>query len=386
MRKLRLIWLFTFLISHGLIAQHRVTLHVTVSSKLKHKEPVFFAGNINGWNPGDSAFMFRRDSSFNTLTFLVDGSQKLEFKLTRGTWSSVETDSRGHSISNRALNIHTDTTVHIEVSGWADEVKRHHPKHTSSHNVKLMDSAFAIPQLNTTRPIWIYLPPGYKGLTKRYPVIYAQDGQNLFDDFIAPFGEWGIDETLDSLHKTNHIDCIVVGIGNSSKRLQEYNPYNNERFGEGLGTEYTDFLVNTLKPYIDSHYRTLKDPAHTLIMGSSMGGLISYYASLTHPDVFGKAGIFSPSFWIAPEIDQLTDSLAPRIKGMFFFYVGKKESDSMVIDMKRTADHLAKNSKALLYSVIDDNGKHNEAAWRKWFPEFVRWIFSNGYNYKLKVH
>jgi predicted alpha/beta superfamily hydrolase len=179
--------------------------------------------------------------------------------------------------------------------------------------------------------------------------------------------------------------CIVVAIEAGAKRINEYNPYNTEKYGEGEGDRYVDFLVKTLKPFIDKHYRTLKTSDHTLIAGSSLGGLISYYALLVHPEVFGKAGVFSPSFWIAPQINNLTDSVADKINGKIFFYIGQAEGDTYVDDMKEIADRIGKKSDAIIYAVIDPDGHHNEKAWRKWFAEFYCWMMGDGFNNQVKI-
>lgn len=367
------------------VSQHRVVVQVLPDSGIVFSDTIFMAGDFNRWNPADTAFRFISNGKDYTKIFSNIPDGRIEFKFTRGSWGKVETGSQGQSLGNRSVTISSDTTLHFSIEGWADAFANTTVKHSASKQVKLLDSAFFMPQLHRDRRIWIYLPPGYQAGKKRYPVIYANDGQNLFDNFYAPFGEWGADETLDTLSADNHINFIVVGIESGPERLREYNPYDNDKYGKGLGIKYVAFLAETLKPYIDKHYRTLSDPRHCTIMGSSMGGLISYYAALTRPRVFGNAGVFSPSFWIAPEIMNLTDSLAPGQTSRFFFYIGKGEGDEMLHDMEEVSDRLALLSNSLIYTVVDENGKHNEAAWRKWLPEFIKWIHSNGYEYRLSV-
>lgn len=211
-------------------------------------------------------------------------------------------------------------------------------------------------------------------------MLYMHDGQNLFDEYTSAYGEWGIDECLDSMISEGRAASIVVGIDCGPKRMNEYNPYDFEKYGEGEGEKYMQFIVKTLKPYIDKHYRTQKGKESTLIAGSSMGGLISYYALLTYPNVFSKAGVFSPAFWTAPEIEQLTDSLGDNNEGRIFFYMGGLEGGSYVDDMREIADNIGKRSDAIIYSVIDPEGRHNEQSWRNWFPEFYSWIMSDGFN------
>jgi predicted alpha/beta superfamily hydrolase len=189
-----------------------------------------------------------------------------------------------------------------------------------------------VPQLKTTRKIWLYLPRDYETSTKKYPVIYMHDAQNLFDAKTSFSGEWNVDEKLDSLHA----QVIVVGIENGGeKRIDELTPYKNEKYGGGETDKYLEFIITALKPEIDKKYRTKTNAKNTTIMGSSLGGLTSYYAVLKHPEVFGKAGVFSPAFWInRNEINDLTTN-SPKIKAKFYFLCGDSEGndDSMVKDL-----------------------------------------------------
>ena len=146
------------------------------------------------------------------------------------------------------------------------------------------------------------------------------------------------------------------------------------------GNEYLAFISNTLNPFIDQHYRTLPSRENTIIAGSSMGGLISYYAMLKYPAVFGKAGIFSPAFWTADGLEDATGSLCSNLNGKLFFYMGEAEGKKYVDDMIRIQEKIGKNSNAVIYSVIDPEGRHNEAAWHKWFPAFYIWMMANGTN------
>lgn len=369
----------------SLNAQVKLTIQLRVDTTLGRPDKIFLAGDMNNWNPKDSSYQLVYSNGFYKSNFIFPPGKSF-FKFTRGSWSTVEKDIHGADIPNREIELYSDTTLFMQVDKWSEVNLTNAIEHTTSPQVSIMDSAFYIPQINGHRRIWIYLPPNYSRSKKRYPVIYAQDGQNLFDKSTSFAGEWRIDETLDSVYEAEGISCIVIGIDNDSTRMREYNPFDNEMYGAGLGNTYVDFITKTLKPYVDAHYRTLKDPANTMVIGSSLGGLISYYAALTKPDIFGKAGVFSPSFWIAPQMDSLTAVLSNRTRGQFFFYAGGKEGEKMVSDMFRISDKLSANSKVLAYTIVDEDGIHNESAWRKWFPEFVKWIFSNGYEYQLSVN
>jgi predicted alpha/beta superfamily hydrolase len=267
----------------------------------------------------------------------------------------------------------SDTTLVIDIQGWSEAKPRIIP-HTMSSNVQILDSAFYIPQLDRHRRIWIYLPKNYSHSKMHYPVLYMHDGQNLFDEATSFAGEWGIDEALDSAKK----QCIVVGIDNDgARRMNEYNPFDHEKFGKGEGDLYVQFIAKTLKPYIDKHFRTKADPANTLIAGSSMGGLISMYAVMKYPKVFGRAGVFSPAFWVAP---QLKTDIEKMVKASthknvrIYFYAGEQEGNQMVVDMLYMFERMRKLGSSKMKVKINAEGKHNEPTWRHEFPDFYNWI------------
>lgn len=244
--------------------------------------------------------------------------------------------------------------------------------HTASSRVHIIDTAFAMPELGRSRRIWIYLPEGNKG--EKFPVLYMQDGQNLFDQQTSFAGEWGIDEFMDS---TLLPKCIIIGIDNGgAHRIHELTPYDMEKYGKAEGDAYLRFLVKTLKPFIDSHYPVLKKRKDTWIGGSSLGGLISFYAMLKYPKTFGGAAVFSPSFWIAPKIYEEAKSSFKKMKAAIYFYAGKKEGGEMVPDMLRMMDLVSHYPGIKATATIREEGKHQEASWRQEFPLFYGWLMS----------
>jgi len=302
-----------------------------------------------------------------------------EYKITHGGWDKVECSKNGVGIANRILKVETNATVEISVEGWQDQFNAKPKLSTASKNVHIIDTAFWIPQLKRKRRVWIYVPVAKPLHETRFPVLYMHDGQNVFEDTSSFSGEWGVDEFLDSSHLR---ECIVVAIDNgANKRLNEYNPYDHDRFGKGEGDEYVDFIVKTLKPFIDKNYQTQRSRSY--IAGSSMGGLISMYAAMKYPKVFAGAGVFSPAFWTAPKIFEDIKRKSKKIKANIFFYAGKQESDQMVTDILKAFQNLAaKKSKAKIKIVIRDEGKHNEATWRKEFPSGFAWML---YGEQLKT-
>ena len=359
-------------------AQYKVTFLLKQSSLLHSMDHIFVAGNFNMWNPADSSYQLKTQANgISTITFSLPAGN-YEYKFTRGNWQKGESDSAGKGTANRTLQLHSDTTISVNILGWADDFKSNQiaaeKNHSASKNVKIMDTAFYIPELKRTRRIWIYLPPGYATSKKRYGVLYMHDGQNLFDNATSYSGEWGVDEYLDSIFKKGEKEVIVVGIDNGlNKRMNEYNPWEFQNFGKGEGDQYVDFLVEDLKPFIDKHYRTLKNKSNTFIAGSSMGGLISLYAVLKYPQVYGGAGIFSPAFWTASGIGSTVIADAKKVNSKLFFYAGGEEGDSMVPDMKRIEKEIKERSSSRIREKIDEDARHNETAWRKYFPDFYAW-------------
>jgi predicted alpha/beta superfamily hydrolase len=342
---------------------------------------VYAAGSFNGWNPQNEQYKFQRDDKGSYFLDLKLNPGSYEYKITRGGWDRVECKKDGIGVPNRSLKVDADVTVELNIEEWQDRFPAKPRVNTAGKNVHIIDTSFLIPQLKRTRRVWIYLPDDYTVSKKRYPVLYMHDGQNVFDDATSYAGEWGVDECIDSMKSK----CLIVAIDNGAdKRINEYCPYDfslknlglskADTLNKGEGNLYVDFLAKTLKPFIDKNYRTLKDKSNTFVAGSSMGGLISMYAVLKYPKVFGGAGVFSPAFWVGPKIFDDIKSKGEKVKSRIYFYAGKQESESMVTDMLKAFDGMAAVSKSKMITVIRDDGKHNEPTWREEFPLFYNWI------------
>ncbi|MEO3878684.1 alpha/beta hydrolase [Rheinheimera fenheensis] len=250
---------------------------------------------------------------------------------------------------------------------------------TAAVNVQLLTQPFLLQGLNRSRQVRLYLPPDYTTSDKHYPVLYMHDGQNVFDAATAYAGEWGVDETLNQLSAEGWLDLIVVAVDNGAEhRMTEYSGWDNPRFGAGEGEQYIRFLSNTVKPYIDQHYRTRPGVEHTGIMGSSMGGLISHYALFNQPGVFSKAGIFSPSYWYADAVFAQTDSNLLPANSRISLLVGDKEGRDMVSNLQKMANLLRQQGFATSNLSVKTvaGAEHNEAFWRSEFSDAVLFLFN----------
>jgi len=230
-------------------------IQVEVPTNTPLDADIYIAGNFNGWNPADPNFKLSPyESGLYALKVTID-TNDIEFKFTLGSWEKVEVLANHKDRNNRLEKLETNYVVGTyKVQAWADRENRS----TITGNVQVIEG-FYMPQLERSRRLWIYLPPGYKNSLKRYPVMYMHDGQNLFSDSTSFSGEWGIDETLEKIIKGKEIPkMIVVGIENHPQyRLDEYTPFPFEYHGQEINAEaqlYGRFLVETLKPYIDKHY------------------------------------------------------------------------------------------------------------------------------------
>ncbi len=340
--------------------------------------PVYIAGDFNGWNPGDSQYRLREDTAgFYGITLKArpEGTV-IQFKFTRGSWETVEKGASGEEIANRQFTYGNGDTLHLKILNWAD-LSGGGGRSTADSNVHILAKAFYMPQLRRYRTIRVYLPPDYHLTSESYPVLYMHDGQNLFDDQTSFAGEWQVDETLNRLFTEGKKVPIVIGIDNGgSRRIDELTPWVNPQYGGGEGKKYVQFIVETLKPYVDSVLRTLPSRENTAIMGSSLGGLISDYAAVAYPEVFGMAGVFSPSFWFSDSVWRFTRLHPAQSPVRFYMLCGGAESEQMAPDMLAMKDSLtaAGFDAGMIFTKVVPGGQHNEKLWRDAFGNAWLWL------------
>ena len=272
------------------------------------------------------------------------------------------------------------------MAGWQSYTDQR-SEHTVTGELLITQSVYS-PQLQNQRHLLVWLPPSYRHSERRYPVIYMHDGDNLFDHTVSHSGEWQVDETLTTLADEG-LEAIVVGIPNmGDARFSEYSPYMHDNRGVGLGDAYLRFIIETIKPLIDADFHTLTDAPNTGIAGSSMGGLISLYGFLQHPDVFGLCGSFSPVFWYGDHALYALIQAAATGRGRIYLDVGGSEgivyanlaadgkqmsqaqaNDAYRDGVRRLRDELRQREydDNLLY-IEDAAAQHNEAAWAQRLP------------------
>jgi predicted alpha/beta superfamily hydrolase len=240
-----------------------------------------------------------------------------------------------------------------------------------------------------TRTVRVWLPPAYdsSGAT-RYPVLYMNDGQNLFEPATAFAGvDWRVGATAERLINADRVPpMIVVGIDNTGKdRVREYIPYRSQdpRVPGPQGKRYPEFLLREVMPLIEKYYSVAKGPEHTGLGGSSLGGLITLYTQLASPGVFGRLLIESPSLWVAnrkilEECRKFRDWPNRIYLGMGTREVGDPAKDERVVNDVHVLESILQSAKlgnARLKVVVEEGGLHNEATWGARFAEALEFLF-----------
>lgn len=241
-----------------------------------------------------------------------------------------------------------------------------------------------------TRKLRVWLPPGYTDTLhdQRYPVLYLQDGQNLFDRVTAFGGvEWQVDETADRLIREGVIPpMIIVGIDNTGRdRMREYIPYRsfNPPVLRPQGKRYPEFMLREVLPFIEKQYRVAKGPEHTGIGGSSLGGLISLYTAIAATGTFGRLLIESPSLYMAgrailKDARSLVDWAHRVYLGIGTRESGNENRDAVYVEDLRELEAILRRhglGPDRLQVIVQQDANHSEAAWAARFPEALAFLF-----------
>ena len=352
-------------------------LHIILTTDEDDVRPVYISGNFNKWRTQDKEFMMEKIGSGSYhYKFPHDFNYPvtLLYKFTKGDWCEVEIDSHGNRTENRSTHKH----IGIQKEHVARWRKNWLPfKKSFLPQVQLISDEFKIPQLNKTRKIWALLPHDYDKSNESYPVMYLQDAQNLFNES-AEFGNWEIDKKLAVMSEYKIGKIIIIAIEHAEEdRIKEYN-VGKTILGKGQGKKYIRFVTDTLKPYVDSNFRTKKEREYTGIGGSSLGGLVSIFSGLKKPGVYGKLMILSPSLWVVPEL-KINSEKAKIADTKIYLYAGEDESEKMIEQVKKFQDDLISSEfikdKSKINLSINREGKHNETYWSDEFPKAIEWLF-----------
>lgn len=345
---------------------------------------VYIAADFNGWNPASPEHRLTEVSPYlHELTLSFPVGTHVEFKLTRGSWVTVEKNSNGQEIPNRAFDLFEDGVLDLTVQLWADQ----------SPSTRTGDvTTTSVPGFLQGRVVWVYLPPGYAASTARYPVLYMLDGQNVFDRLTSFAGEWKVDETLEQLIPAGDIPPIlVVGIDNGgASRTSEYTPWVDPSRGGGGGDAYLQAIRDVLKPEIDRRYRTLTGPRTTWMAGSSLGGLISAYAGETYADTWGRVAAVSPSYWWAGSQMIAFTAGRPRPERLERFYqdMGSLERGTITDSDGDGIDDYIESLREMRGALFGQGFQlevdlrhveamghvHNEGYWALRFPDMIRFL------------
>ena len=373
MRKLAVTFLLSLLVA---FAQSQPGIRITfvlTSPDLPSDTPVYITGSVEqlgSWNPG-KVKMDPRGNHTWTKEITINSPLSIEYKYTLGTWEREGAQPDGSPLSNSFVDASQDRTVKDTVLFWTKgpRLRVNHGQITGTVRYHRGLKGAGLQD----RDLIVWLPPGYEtDKTQRYPVVYMQDGQNIVDPVTSAFGvDWSIDETATELIKKKSIEpIIVVGIYNTSDRMKEYVPGDK-------GTAYMNFVVNTVKPLIDSTYRTKPDRKNTIVGGSSAGGIISFMLVWEHSDVFSKAICMSPAFKsLSPGgwDYTLTVQRSSRPTNPIFLYI---DNGALGLDsqLQPGIDAMLTALKAKGYSegrdflfLLAPTAKHSEADWATRFP------------------
>ena len=348
-----------------------VKFKVVVPPSTPRESKIFIAGNhslLGDWNPGNVELRRLNDSVWVTQ-FTIAAGYNLEYKITRGGWNAQAIYDDGIVPGNSRLVMQGDTEVVIRPKSWSDGFSKSVGGivGTVRYHKGLQGEG-----LNYSRDLIVWLPPSYgKEPARRYPVLYMHDGQNIIDPGTSFIGyDWKVDEVADSLIRAGRMEeVVIVGIYNTPDRMAEY-------ADTKLGHAYADFVVRTVKPFIDSAYRTKPDRSNTAVMGSSMGGLMSFLFVWWYPELFSKAGCLSSVFsydhdkllkQVQSEMERMRDVKIYMDCGGYAGEATLKPGMDKMIELLMNKGYVENRD---FMAFFDPQAEHNERAWsvRIWRP------------------
>jgi enterochelin esterase-like enzyme len=340
-----------------------VTFRVAVPDNTPGNQRVYLSGSspaLGSWQAAGVA-LEPTDDGHHTATVELTNGVEYGYKITRGTWSTVETGVGETDTDFRTVRTDDATEIDVAVDDWIDNGESDPNRVTLSGDIR-MHKKLPGDGLEQPRDLIVWLPPNYdQQPQRRYPVIYLQDGQNLFDQSQSYRGvEWGVDETAGRLIEAGTIaPVIVVGIGNTEDRSREFPP------GGELHDAFADFVVAQIKPLIDETYRTQPGPEATAIGGAGLGAVASLAIVDQHPETFGHVVALAPRQWGADAqmLDQL-DWSGQAWSGVHAW-----------VDAPEVAEQMQSAGLASVELDAFDGDENNEDAWADAVPAFLTHLF-----------
>ena len=369
-----------------------VTFDVAVPLETDANAEVWLSGSdeaLGKWSGAGLKLSRSPDGRYHGTVTLPAGAV-IEYKVTRGSWETVEKDASGQEVRNRALKLKVGTRkqrVTLTVARWADQTGAS-AQHTLVGNIRYL-RAVSSRFLPRKRDIIVWLPPGYdENPKRRYPVFYMHDGQNLMDAATAFSGaEWRVDEAASQLVQAGEVEpLIIVGVYNTEDRFDEYTHVKDNgefaEFGGGKADAYGRFLVEELKPMIDRTFRTKPGPESTGLGGSSLGGLVTMHLGIKYPQVFRRLAVVSPSvFWAKKDIITRVKALKRKLPAKIWVDIGTEESkgsQETVEDARLLRDALVAEGwvmdKDLKYLEVV-GAFHTESAWAGRIGDILKYLY-----------
>ena len=357
---------------------------------------VYIAGNqpaLGAWDPGATPMEWTGSVWRMVARFPI--GTVLEYKFTLGSWDQEGLGPSSTVMPNFTHTVATDATLRNEVVSWRLDPTEYMRDPEGGGVLGTLEYWFDVESqfLQEPRHVGVWLPPGYgDDPDRRYRVLYMSDGQNLFDPRIAAYGtDWGIDEAMVAGADAGLFEpAIVVAVSNSSRRLQEYNPW-------GEAPLYARFLIEELIPRVNAAYRTLTGPENTFHMGSSMGGLLSYYLVKEHPETFGACGCVSSHFPISEDlVGSISGDATPGLDPTPWLLKDIEAGHRMPAGVRPFFDHGTRGLDAEYGPTHDavrawllsqgrvegrdflireyEGADHNEPSWRARMPDQLLWM------------
>lgn len=376
-----------------------VAFVVDVPDSTPEDQIVYISGshpNLGAWQAAGLPLQRGDDGKYHGRAELLSGIEH-EFKITRGTWGTVERTADDQDLDNRPFVAKKDATVTAEVARWVDKGLSTPGRQTLTGDVRII-AKVPSKHLELPRDVVVYLPPNYDApdaAETRYPVLYLNDGQNLFNEATSFAGvEWRLDEALQQLIANGEVPAmIVVGIYNTDNRDAEYTPaVRTESIPADADAAaspasfagYATFVTNELKPMIDKRYRTLPGREHTAVGGSSLGGLTGLALAMQSPEAFGRVVALSPHLRVAdrPLAEALdAELLAALSDTRVYLDMGDAATDNYpqpeqaVADAEAFAAALDSAGVEHTFNIVP-GGTHHEPDWSARIVDVLKQVYS----------